>query len=453
MHIALITAGGAGMFCGSCMHDNTWARALRATPGVDVTLIPTYTPIRVDEENVSVDRVFLGGLNVYLEHKYPIWRKVPGPVRHLLDSPRLINFATRFSISSDARELGELTIEMLRGAAGPQRREIDELVEFLAGTLKPDVICFSNALLAGVVPPLRERFDGPIFCTLQGDDIFLRDLPEPYASQAIEMISEHARGFDGFLVHTRFYRDFMSRYLRLPAEKFHLLPLGIDLRGHDGRPELRNNGTFTIGYFARVCKEKGLHQLVDAVRLLHRRRPGVRVRAGGYLGPRDRSYFREVQRSARELGPAFEYVGSPATQAEKVALLKSIDLLSVPTVYEEPKGIFVVESLANGTPVVEPQHGAFPEMVERTGGGVLVPPGDPQALADALEQLVSDGERRLALARAGHASVHEHFSEKALAQATLRVFRNVPRRAADLPTTNGSTADHSGRSVLRARDA
>src|SRR5688500_6250360 len=100
MHIAIVTAGGAGMFCGSCMHDNTWARALRGVPGVDVTLIPTYTPIRVDEENVSVDRVFLGGLNVYLEHKYRFWGKIPRRLTHWLDASWLINLAAGLSISN-----------------------------------------------------------------------------------------------------------------------------------------------------------------------------------------------------------------------------------------------------------------------------------------------------------------------------------------------------------------
>src|SRR5262245_41612439 len=155
MHIALITAGGAGMFCGSCMHDNTLARALMAA-GHEVSLIPTYTPIRVDERDVSRGDVFLGGINVYLDDVIPFWRRLPRALTGWLDTPAVIRFATRFGISSDARYLGRLTVDLLRGPRGPQAREIETLVRFLADQLKPDVVCFSNALLAGVLPRLKQ---------------------------------------------------------------------------------------------------------------------------------------------------------------------------------------------------------------------------------------------------------------------------------------------------------
>src|SRR5262249_13651881 len=150
---------------------------------------------------------------------------------------------------------------------------------------------------------------------------------------------------------------------------------------------------FTVGYFARVCPEKGLHQLVDAFRLLHRKHPQVRLRASGYLGKRDLEYFRKLSRQAADLGMAFEYVDSPS-RADKIAFLKSPDVPSVPTMYQEPKGIYVLEALANGIPVVQPRHGAFPEMLAATGGGVLFEPGNTPALADALVQLMHNPARR-----------------------------------------------------------
>ena len=65
MRVAYIAAGAAGMYCGSCIHDNTLATALLRR-GVDITLLPTYTPLRTDEADISIDRVFYGGINVYL---------------------------------------------------------------------------------------------------------------------------------------------------------------------------------------------------------------------------------------------------------------------------------------------------------------------------------------------------------------------------------------------------
>jgi len=424
MHIALITAGGAGMFCGSCMHDNTLARALIAA-GHEVSLIPTYTPIRVDETNVSTQHVFLGGINVYLDALVPGWRYLPRMMTRWLDSPTVLNLVTRFAISSNARKLGRLTVALLEGDRGPESREIEELVQFLGQKLKPDVVCFSNALLAGVLPRLRQVFSGKICCLLQGDDIFLDELVEPFQQQALHLLRGHARLFDGFLVHSGYYRDFMAAYLELPLEKMHVVPLGIDLTGNDGLPAEAPHDPFTIGYFARVCPEKGLHLLVDAFRIVHKQRPRTRLLAAGYLGPRDQAYFDDVVRRAQDLGEAFRYMGSPPGHVEKVEFLKSLDVLSVPTTYREPKGLYVLEALANGVPVVQPRHGAFPELLEATGGGLLVNPGDPTDLARGLLELMADPPRRFELAEAGRRNVHAKFNSSMMAEATERVLRSL----------------------------
>ncbi len=421
MHIALLTAGGAGMFCGSCMHDNTWARAL-LDAGCEVSLIPTYTPIRVDERDVSDRHVYLGGINVYLDHRIGVWRKLPRGLTRWLDAPWAINLATRFSARNDARRLGDLALAMLSGEQGPQRREINELAACVGRDLKPDVVIFSNALLVGALRRLKEEFDGPVYCTLQGDDVFLDALPESHRQRAIDTVSERAQEYDGFLVHSRFYREHMSRFLDLPEERFHQVPLGISLEGHDGRPGQREGQPFTVGYFARIAREKGLHHLVNAFLLLHKRHPAARLRVGGYLGKAQRSYFREVERAARSLGKAFEYVGSPAAHADKVAFYKGLDVLSVPTEFLEPKGLYVLEALANGVPVVQPRHGAFPELIEATGGGRLVEPRDPQALADALEELLDDPEQRYTLGAQGQINVREQFNPQVMAAETLRVL-------------------------------
>jgi glycosyltransferase involved in cell wall biosynthesis len=421
MHIALITAGGAGMFCGSCMHDNTLARALIAA-GHEVSLIPTYTPIRVDERDVSQHRIFLGGINVYLDAMVPFWRRLPRAAVRWLDSPAIIRFLTRFAVSSNARNLGRLAVGLLEGDRGPEAREIDELVRFVGRQLRPDVICFSNALLAGVLPRLRQAFAGHIFCLLQGDDIFLEDLVEPFRQQALDLLRGHVQLFDGFLVHSAYYRDFMADYLALPQEKMHIVPLGIDLAGHDGLPKPAAGDPFTIGYLARVCPEKGLHHLVDAFRIIHKEHPRTRLLAAGYLGTRDKDYFEKLTLATADLQGAFRYVGSPPEHAGKVAFLKSLDVLSVPTVYREPKGLYVLEALANGVPVVQPRHGAFPEMLSATGGGVLVNPGDPSDLARGLAELIVNSSRRLELAQSGHSAVHSRFDPPTMAEATLRAF-------------------------------
>jgi len=417
MHIAMITAGGAGMFCGSCMHDNTWARAMRDS-GHEVTLIPTYTPVRLDEDDLSEQRVFLGGLNVYLDHRVPLWNRLPRWTTRWLDHPAVIRFATRFAVSNDARALGELTLDMLAGESGSQHREIQELVQFLADELRPDVIIFSNALLVGVLRRLKEQFDGPVFCALQGDDIFLDGLPPRHRGQVLERLHERAMEFDGFVVHSRFYRDQMADLVGLPVERFHQIPLGVSVDDADPQPRPAGEQEFRIGYFARVCPEKGVHRMLEAFRVVHRRHPHTRLLVGGYLGARDRTWFERLQAGFRDLGPAVEYIGSPPDHASKVRFLNSLHALSVPTVYREPKGIPVLEALACGVPVVQPEHGAFPEMLAATGGGLLCVPDNPESLAAGLCRLVEDPELRMRLAREGAAGVRRAFSPEVMAAAT-----------------------------------
>ena len=420
MHIAIVTAGGAGMFCGSCMHDNTLANALMSA-GAEVSLIPTYTPIRVDEADASERHIHLGGINVYLESQSRFWRMMPRFFKQICDARWAINLATKFGVSNNAKKLGELTLDMLAGEQGSQRRAMEELAEHIA-MLKPDAVCFSNALLAGAVPSLKSRFDGKLFCILQGDDVFLDDLPSDYRERAVAAVHEKAEMFDGYLVHSDYYREFMSGYLSLPAEKFHKVPLGIDLSGHDGKAEERTPDRFTVGYFARICPEKGLHNLVAGFRLFHQKHPESQLKVGGSLIKKDAKYFKQVQRDANDLGDAFQHIGSPETHREKVDFFKSIDVLSVPTTYHEPKGLYVLEALANGTPVVQPNHGAFPELIESTGGGLLVEPNDPESLAEALEQLHTDAERRIGLAKTGQSNVREKYGPQPMAERTLAVL-------------------------------
>src|SRR6185436_11285152 len=126
MRIAYITAGAGGMFCGSCLHDNTLVAALREL-GHDALLIPTYTPIRTDEPDVSQSRVFFGGINVYLQQKVALFRHTPWLLDRLLDAPRLLRWVSRFAMKTSAHDLGDLTISILKGEHGYQRKEVAKL--------------------------------------------------------------------------------------------------------------------------------------------------------------------------------------------------------------------------------------------------------------------------------------------------------------------------------------
>lgn len=425
-NVAYITAGGAGMFCGSCMRDNTLAAALHRL-GTPITLVPTFTPIRTDEQDVSSDRVFLGGINVYLEQKSSVFRRLPFVLRRALDHPRLLGLLSKLTLQQRRSEDGAVAVSLLRGDSGHQAAEIQDLVDFLEDTLKPDLVNLTNLLIAGFVPVLKKRRDVPVVVTLQGDDVFLDTLDPEDRKDVLREMRRVAARIDGFVVFNRYYRDLMADLLGISTERFHVVPLGLAEPEAFYREQPRSDeDPPTIGYLARICPEKGFHVLVEAFLRL-RELPGMsgaRLRAGGWLGGSDREFFEREIRRLESAGADFERIELP-DRAAKIDFLNTLDIFSVPTVYREPKGIYVLEALAAGVPVVQPDHGAFPELLEDTGGGRLVRSNDPAALAAALHELLRDHGVRRRLGEEGRRRVCERRRDDTMARQTLAAWKAI----------------------------
>jgi glycosyltransferase involved in cell wall biosynthesis len=421
-----LTGGAGAMYCGSCLRDNALAAALLAR-GHDVVLTPVYTPTRTDERNVSQAQVFFGGISVFLEQQVPLFRHTPRVFDRIWDAPWVIRLATKRQIRVDPASLGQMTVSMLRGEQGFQAKEIAKLLEWLRREPRFDVINLPYALLLGLAEPLRRELKAPICCTLQGEDLFLDGLGDEYKADALALIRAAARHVDLFLPVSEYYRNFMPGYLGVPREKMRLVPLGINMEGYNLRPQ-RREPPFTVGYLARIAPEKGLHVLCEAYHILRQREPmrAARLVAAGYLAPEHRPYLEEIRRKLREWGleKEFEYQGE-VDRARKTAFLQSVDVFSVPAVYEEPKGLFLLEALANGVPVVQPRRGAFPEILDKTGGGVIVPAGDSSALADTWLHLWRDPEKAFALGRAGAQGVREHYDVGVMAEAAEQAYRSL----------------------------
>ena len=469
MRVLSVTAGAAGMYCGSCSRDNALAVELIAR-GHDVTLLPLYTPTNPDEPNVSRDRVLFGGISIYLQQYVPLFRKLPRVFDRLWDSPRVINaFASR-SLSTDPRLLGDMTVSMLEGDRGVLRKEFDKLLEWTAGEPAPDVINLSNSLLISLARPLREAFDRPVCCTLQGEDLFLEELIEPYRTKAIELIRRQAAEVEAFIAVSEYYVPVMARLLGVSESRIAVVPLGINMKGYVQRPpRAQSTDAFRVGYFARIAPEKGLHFLAQAYELFRRRvsqtgsqtvpqtgsqtvsqtgsqtvsdtvsdpvsgtvsdpaRP-IRLDAAGYLGRAHAPYLEGVKRQLAKAGllDEFTYHGAVDRQG-KLAFLQTLDLLSVPATYDEPKGVFLLEAMASGVPVVQPRRGSFTEMVETTGGGLLVKPNDPESLAEGLFELWRDPAKGDALGARGFQGVRAHYSVGRSADLQLDVYESMLAR-------------------------
>jgi glycosyltransferase involved in cell wall biosynthesis len=431
MKILAFTAGAARMYCGSCLRDNTLAAELRRQ-GHDIILMPIYTPTRTDEPNVSDPRVFMNGITVCLEQQSAFFRKTRWLLDGLWDAPWMIRLATKTSIAVDPHVLGAMTVSMLRGEDGYQRKDIGKLTRWLAAEPSPDIVTLPNSLLTGLAKPIREAVRRPLCCTLQGEDHFLSQLPEPYRSQSWELIRANTAHVECYAAVSEFAADYWRERLGIPASKIDVVRLGINVEDSDTSPRNRA-GRFTVGYLARIAPEKGLHLLAESYIKLRREMglEGATLDAAGYLAPEHRGYLREVEKKLHDAGLAseFRYRGE-LDRARKIEFLRELDVMSVPCTYDEPKGLSVLEAMANGVPVVEPRRGAFPEMLARTGGGVLVEPDNARSLAQAIHALWKDREQLAELGRRGAAGVRAHYGVAQMASRALEVYRNIAVAAA-----------------------
>jgi glycosyltransferase involved in cell wall biosynthesis len=271
-----------------------------------------------------------------------------------------------------------------------------------------------------------------VVCGLHGEDIFIDGLPKSYRRQALDAICENAAYIDHFIAISQYYADYFAPLAGIDPAKITLVRPGIaldDYLNYKPTSGLKSpDGSLTIGYLARISPEKGLHLLADAfIRLCKSGQfPGLRLKAAGYLSRAHSSYVDGIRRRLKKAGVSdqADIIGTVDRQ-QKLDFLHSLDVFSVPTVYRDPKGLPVLEALASGVPVVQPEHGAFPELLAATGGGLLHKPGDPVDLSEKLAKLLHDVELRQEFTRRGWTAVHTDFSAERMAAETLQVYQQV----------------------------
>lgn len=395
--------------------------------GHAITVVPLYLPWVSDNGLVRPDTpLFFNGVSCYLQQNYGLFRHTPGWLDRMLESAVGTNLAARRAGSVDPGELGPLTVSMLQGPDGRQKKELRRFLDFLGNSRPPQVILLSNAMLAGLAKPLKDALKCKIVCSFQGEHSFVDQLPAAHREAAWSLIRSGLQSVDACIAPSHYCRDLMAQRLQLPADSIRVIHNGILLENYPyayGKPQPP-----TLGYLARMTKEKGLDTLIEAYVLL-RSRPGLEhlsLRVAGAATPHDRVYVEGLRERLVHEGMADDVEFHFNVSAEvKRDLLATISVLSVPATYGEAFGLYVIEAQATGVPVVQPRHGAFPEILEITKGGELVEPDDPEALASALAGLLLDPDRAEALGKTGRDNCLRHFSVEKMAGEVIALLQTL----------------------------
>ena len=428
MRIVQITPGsGDRFYCENCLRDIALVRAIRNL-GHDVLMVPMYLPLQSDRrESLSDSPIFFGGVNVYLQQKSALFRKTPRWIDWLFDLPGLLRWIGRSAKMTSAKDLGETTISILLGEEGRQTKELDRLVEWLSSQdNRPDIVCLSNGLLAGLAKSFKARLGVPVVCLLQDEDGFLDGLAPPYAKRAWEILTERSNDIDAFIAVSRYYAEVMRQRLGFSASRVYVVHIGISLDEYKsaesgkGGPEVP-----TIGYLSRMCSDRGLDTLVEAFLILKKdeKLKNIKLRIAGGSSGDDKPFINRIRQRLSFCGLTddVEFVPDFGSNA-KPGFLQALSLLSVPEKRPVAYGLYVLEALAAGVPVVQPASGVFPELLEMTGGGVLCRPNSAESLADAMKPLLLEPDYARQLGSRGRETVFEKFNVEQTAEEMVRIY-------------------------------
>ncbi len=408
--IQIIPGSGGSFYCGNCLRDSKYVDALRKQ-GHQVVKIPMYLPLFSDEHDIGEIPIFYGAIAMYLKQVYPVFRKMPGWLEKLLNSKPMMKMAASMAGSTRAKGLEDMTISMLLGEQGQQKEELDKMVDWIVEHCKPDIIHISNALLLGLARRLKEKTGVPVLCSLQDEDVWVDAMQPKFQQKIWDLMHERAEDVDALVAVSNYFADEMKKRMNLNSEKIHTFYLGVDTEDYKYIPveEKPRN----VGYISRMCHKDGFDIVVDAFIDLKKKTgfEDVKLIATGGLTGDDKKFLKDQKQKIKDnnLEDSFEIIEEFEGDARH-NFFRKVSMVSVPVRIGEAFGMYLLESMASGIPVVQPALGAFPEIVEKSGGGVTYSPNTPKKLSETWADLLSNPEKLEKLSRDGYEGTKKHFN-------------------------------------------
>lgn len=423
--VHIIPGSGGSFYCGNCLRDSKYYTSIKQQ-GHNVLKVPLYLPLFAHDQEQEPVPVFYGAVSIYLKQLYPFFRHAPKWVDSLLNATPVLRQAAKRAGSTRARGLEQMTISMLMGEQGNQSDELDEMIVWLENHYKPDVIHISNALLLGLVPMLKSRLGVPVICSLQDEDVWVDVMSKTNRGKVWDLMSEKGKDVDAFISVSHFFTAFSMEKMNIPAGKIHTLHLGVDPDDYKFINSLEKDRS--IGYLSRMCKENGMDILIDAFLMLKKDPENNDITlylTGGSTGD-DTEYIKIQKKKIKDAGLQEKVVFlQNFEESDRHIFFERVSVLSVPVRNGEAFGIYLTEAMASGIPVVQPALGAFPEIVEASGGGIIYGDNTPVNLADSLHALLSDKKLLGNKSMNARAGVQENFNINMKAASLVEIYQKV----------------------------
>ncbi len=423
--IQIIPGSGGSFYCGNCLRDSKYVDALRKQ-GHQVVKIPMYLPLFSDESDLSDIPVFYGAVSIYLKQMFPVLRKAPAWFDKLLNTRPVLKLAASMAGSTNAKGLEDMTVSMLLGEEGKQQGELEKMVEWIAGNCHPDLIHISNALLLGLVHRIREKIKVPIVCSLQDEDVWVDVMKPEFRDKVWKLMEEKAKDVDAFIAVSHYFAEVMKKRLDIPSEKIYPLYLGVDTDEYEFISSVKKKRT--IGYISRACRENGLDLVVESFVLLKKMQEysDVRLIISGGSTDADRPFIKGLKKIISREGLDGDVDFHEEFEGEgRKEFFRKVAISSVPVRNGEAFGLYLLELMASGIPVVQPSLGGFPEIVTLSGGGITYSPNTPQSLCEAWESLFSDPERMEILSRQAREGTEKYFNIHQHAAEMIKLYSEL----------------------------
>ncbi len=411
----IIPGSGGSFYCGNCLRDSKYVEALKKL-NHEVVKIPMYLPLFDDvDDQVKEVPVFYGAISIYLKQMSPIFRKAPKWFDRFLNSGPMLKFAAKMAGSTRATGLEDMTISMLLGEEGKQNEELDRMVNWIGDNCNPDVIHMSNALLNGIAPKLKQVLNVPIICSLQDEDVWIDPMEEKYQTESWGLMEENSEYIDAYISVSEYYSKLIQEKMNIPKEKLHTLHLGVDPKEYSTNesPSHRVTESLSIGFISRMCYGNGIDIAVDAFVLLKQMTGFEKVRlylTGGSTGD-DKEILKSIRKTIKKNNLAEQVVFEDDFENEgRTKFFESVSFISVPVRNGEAFGLYLLESMASGVPVIQPALGAFPEIIELSKGGMTYEPNTPEKLAETWADLLNNPDEIKKMGEAGRSGVEKHFN-------------------------------------------